>query len=165
MKNVTLYADGACVGNPGNGGYAAILECEGRNVVHRREITGGVRNTTNNRMELRAVVEGLAALKEACQVTVYTDSMYVVNSVNSVATWKARGWKNASGSVKNRDILEQVLPLLSTHSVKAVWVKGHAGNVVNERADELAKKAAENPSEEDVRGTPDDGQPDLFAAA
>jgi ribonuclease HI len=165
MKNVTLYADGACIGNPGNGGYAAILECEGRNGIYRRELVGGVRNTTNNRMELRAVVEGLGALKESCMVTVYTDSMYVINAINYAKTWRQNGWKNSSGSVKNRDILEQILARLSTHSVKAVWVKGHAGNAVNERADELAKMAAENPQEEDVRGTTDDGQPDLFAAA
>ena len=139
-KQVTIFTDGACSGNPGKGGWCAILQYMG----HEKVLYEGERETTNNRMELPGVIKGLSALKEPCDVTLYSDSSYVVNAVNQnwLADWQRRGWKTASKSaVKNVDLWEQLLALLSRHNVTFVWVKGHADNDNNNRCDEYARLA------------------------
>ena len=136
-KKVEIYTDGACSGNPGPGGYGIILRWNG----HEKEISGGEANTTNNRMELMGVIRALEALKEPCEVTLYTDSKYVVDAVNLgwAKRWKAAGWKkNKTEAAKNPDLWEKVLNLISYHEVSFVWVKGHATNAFNNRCDELA---------------------------
>jgi len=146
MKAVNLYTDGACSGNPGPGGYGAILEYKGA----ERELSGGSRQTTNNRMELLAAIAGLEALKEPCRVTLYSDSKYLVDAIekNWLANWKARGWRKADKKpVLNQDLWERLDGLLATHTVTFVWVKGHAGHEQNERCDKLAVEAAANATE------------------
>jgi ribonuclease HI len=141
-KKVTIYTDGACLGNPGPGGYGVVLLYNG----HRKEISGGFRLTTNNRMEMMAVIVGLRALKERCSVTVYSDSEYVVNSISKgwAARWRANGWKrNKKDKAINADLWEQLLDLIDNHDVKMVWVRGHSGVKENERCDELSVAAAE----------------------
>ena len=140
MKHVKIYTDGACSGNPGPGGWGAIL-------VHgdvEKEMSGGESDTTNNRMELMAAIEGLAALKTACQVDVYTDSTYVQKGITEwLPGWKAKGWKTASRQpVKNVDLWQQLDALVagSGHKIDWRWVKGHAGDPGNERADGLANR-------------------------
>lgn len=137
MKQVTLYTDGACSGNPGPGGWGAILECDGR----RKELSGGEASTTNNRMELTAVIEGLSALKYGCAVTLVSDSKYVIDAITKgwVYSWKARGWRKADKSpALNVDLWEKLLPQLARHEMTYNWVKGHAGHPQNERCDEMA---------------------------
>lgn len=137
MKTVILYTDGACSGNPGPGGWAAILRY-GESV---RELSGGEHETTNNRMELMGVIAALSALKEPCKVTLTTDSKYVVDSVTKgwVYGWKKKGWiKSDKKPALNVDLWERLLPLLEKHEVTFVWVKGHAGHPENERCDQLA---------------------------
>ena len=137
MKSVIIYTDGACSGNPGPGGYAAILRYGGK----EREIAGGHPETTNNRMELCAVIEGLAALKEKCGVTVYSDSKYITDAINLgwVRKWQANGWmRNKKDPALNVDLWERLLELIEFHSVEFVWVKGHAENEFNNRCDVLA---------------------------
>lgn len=137
MKQVTLYTDGACSGNPGPGGWGAILECEG----HRKELSGGEASTTNNRMELTAVIEGLSALKFSCAVTLVSDSKYVIDAITKgwVYSWKAKGWRKADKSpALNVDLWEKLLPQLARHEMTYNWVKGHAGHPQNERCDEMA---------------------------
>ena len=137
MKKVILYTDGACSGNPGPGGYGAILIY---NEVEK-EISGGEKDTTNNKMEMLAVIRGLEILKEPCDVEVYSDSAYVVNSVEKgwVYSWKMKGWKKADKKeVKNIDLWERLLELMNMHKVKFVKVKGHADNELNNRCDRLA---------------------------
>ena len=137
MKQVTLYTDGACSGNPGPGGWGAILECEG----HRKELSGGEASTTNNRMELTAVIEGLSALKFGCAVTLVSDSKYVIDAITKgwVYSWKAKGWRKADKSpALNVDLWEKLLPQLERHQMTYQWVKGHAGHPENERCDRLA---------------------------
>ena len=137
MKQVTLYTDGACSGNPGPGGWGAILECDGR----RKELSGGEASTTNNRMELTAVIEGLSALKYGCAVTLVSDSKYVIDAITKgwVYSWKARGWRKADKSpALNVDLWERLLPQLARHEMTYNWVKGHAGHPQNERCDEMA---------------------------
>lgn len=139
LKNVTLYTDGACSGNPGPGGYGAILIFKG----FEKEISGGELNTTNNKMEITAVVKGLEAIKERCRVTVYSDSAYVVNAVEKgwIKSWKKNGWKKADKKpVKNVDLWERLLEFMDYHEVKFVKVKGHADNEYNNRCDRLAVK-------------------------
>lgn len=124
MKKVEIFTDGACSGNPGPGGWGAILRCG----EHEREISGGESNTTNNRMELTAVISALKALKYPCEVTLYSDSKYVVEAIqkNWAIGWKARGWRKADKKpALNSDLWEQLLALLEIHSVEFVWVKGH----------------------------------------
>ena len=143
MKKITIYTDGACSGNPGPGGYGAILQ-SGHN---RKELSAGFRKTTNNRMELLAVIEGLQALKEPCAVTIYSDSRYIVDAVNKgwARRWKANGWRrNKKDKAVNPDLWDRLLILLDTHSAQFRWVKGHAGNPGNERADALAVAAAKS---------------------
>ncbi len=136
MKEVTIYTDGACSGNPGPGGWGAIL----RYGSAVKEMSGGDPETTNNRMELTGVITALSALKEPCRVTLYTDSQYVESAVNLgwLESWQRRGWRRKGGEVKNPDLWQALIPLLETHDVTFVWVKGHAENEYNNRCDELA---------------------------
>lgn len=137
MKKVTIYTDGACSGNPGAGGWGAILQYNG----HEKEISGGDKLTTNNKMELLAVISALEILKEPCEVDLYSDSKYVIDSITKgwAVGWKARGWKKADKSpAKNIELWERLLNLLEIHNVTFHWVKGHADNPYNNRCDELA---------------------------
>ena len=136
MKKVVIHSDGGCHGNPGPGGWAAILEY-GR---HSREISGGVPATTNNRMELQAAIEALSTLKEPCEVEFYTDSEYVKNGVSGwLSNWKRNGWRTKSKKpVKNEDLWRALDFQVSKHQVKWNWLKGHAGHAGNERCDQLA---------------------------
>ena len=138
-KAVELYTDGACSGNPGPGGWGAIL-IFGR---HRKELSGGEKQTTNNRMELMAVIRGIEALKENCRVNIHTDSTYVMKGMTEwIGNWKRGGWKTAAKKpVKNEDLWRQLDEVLTSHHVKWRWVKGHSGVPGNERADELARMA------------------------
>jgi ribonuclease HI len=138
---IELWTDGACAGNPGPGGYAALLRVRGGERIHEREIVGGEKETTNNRMELMAVIVGLRALTRACAVNVHLDSSYVMNAFaqNWVDAWRARNWMTASKEpVKNRDLWEQLLIEVARHQVQWIKVKGHAGVEANERVDALA---------------------------
>ncbi len=140
MKKIDIYTDGACSGNPGAGGYGIVMLYKGA----RKELSQGYRVTTNNRMEMLAVIKALECLKEPCQVTLYSDSKYVVDSITKgwVYGWKKRGWiKSDKKKALNVDLWERLLPLLEKHQVEFVWVKGHAENVENERCDELARGA------------------------
>lgn len=136
MKTVTIYTDGACSGNPGPGGWGAILMYGDK----AKELSGGDKMTTNNRMELLGVITALTVLKEPCKVELYTDSQYVVNAVNEgwLTNWQKRNWKRKDGDVKNIDLWISLIPLLETHNVSFHWVKGHAENPYNNRCDELA---------------------------
>ena len=143
MKSVEIYTDGACRGNPGNGGWGAILVYG----TNKRELCGGEKNTTNNRMELTAVIEALSALKEPCHVTLTSDSKYVIDSITKgwAESWKKRGWKKADKSpALNVDLWETLLTLLDRHEVTFVWVKGHNGHPYNERCDVLATTFADS---------------------
>ncbi len=143
MKKVELYTDGACSGNPGAGGYGAILIYRGV----EKEISGGERETTNNRMEIRAVIEGLAQLKERCEVTVYSDSAYTVNAFTEgwIYGWMKNGWKKADGKpVLNVDLWQRLYEAVSAHKVRFIKVKGHADNEYNNRCDALARAAIKN---------------------
>ncbi|MCL1787152.1 MAG: ribonuclease HI [Defluviitaleaceae bacterium] len=140
MRKVTIYTDGACSGNPGPGGYGAVM----MHGEHRREISGGEVETTNNRMEMMAVIIGLEALKQPCQVDLYSDSRYVVDAIEKgwVVRWKQNNWmRNKKEAALNVDLWERMLALLETHKVTFHWVKGHAGHPENERCDELARLA------------------------
>lgn len=137
ISEVTIYTDGACSGNPGPGGWAAILMAGGA----KKEMSGGERDTTNNRMELMAVIEGLKALKRPCKVDIYSDSAYVVNAFkqNWIGKWVKNGWKNsAKAEVANSDLWKELINLTSMHNVTFHKVKGHADNEFNNRCDELA---------------------------
>ena len=144
MKDeVTINTDGACSGNPGPGGWGTILSARGV----KKELSGGERSTTNNRMELTAVIRGLQALKRPCKVTVVTDSKYVADAVTLgwAKKWKAQGWmRNKKEKALNPDLWEELLTLLSIHEVTFSWVKGHAGHPENERCDEMAVAAYQN---------------------
>ena len=138
MKKVIIYTDGACSYNPGPGGWGAILMYKS----NKKEISGGEENTTNNRMELMAVIMGLSALKERCEVEVYSDSTYVVNNISdgNLNTWIMRGWRTADKKpVKNQDLWERLFDLMQKHVVKFIKVKGHADNEYNNRCDALAR--------------------------
>ncbi len=146
MKKVIIYTDGSCLGNPGRGGWAAILCLVGSTA--RRELVGGARLTTNNRMELGGVIAALSALREACEVNLYTDSKYVCDAVEKgwLAGWQKRNWiKSDKKPVLNVDLWKQLLPLLRTHKVTFHWLRGHAGHRENERCDELARAFAAGP--------------------
>ena len=137
MKKVEIYTDGACSGNPGPGGYGAILKYN-ENV---KELSGGEKNTTNNRMELTAVITALEALKEPCNVDLYSDSKYIIDAVTKgwAKKWKANNWiKSDKKKALNSDLWEKLLYLLEKHNVNFIWVKGHAGHPENERCDQLA---------------------------
>lgn len=138
-KLVEIFTDGACSGNPGPGGWGAILRHKGV----EKELSGGIRQTTNNRMELTAVVEALRALKEPCQVDLYTDSKYLKDGITSwIRNWKRNGWKtSAKQPVKNQDLWEALDEVVQKHQIEWHWIKGHAGHRENERCDELARTA------------------------
>jgi ribonuclease HI len=143
MTQVTIYTDGACSGNPGPGGYGTILQ-SGK---HERELSQGYRRTTNNRMELMAVIAGLKILTRQCSVTLYSDSRYVVDGIEKgwAKSWKARGWKKADKQpAQNADLWALILDLTAKHRVKLVWVKGHASNPGNNRCDALAVAASKS---------------------
>ncbi len=141
LQKVEVFTDGACLGNPGPGGWAALL----RSGTRERELVGAEAMTTNNRMELMAAIAGIEALKRACVVAVTTDSQYVRRGVEEwMPRWKANGWKTSDKQpVKNRDLWERLDAALASHEVRWHWVKGHAGHVENERVDVLARDAAE----------------------
>jgi len=137
MKKVTIHTDGACKGNPGPGGYGAVLVC-GR---HRKEIQAGFRHTTNNRMELRAAIAALEQLREPCEVELYSDSKYLVKAITErwIQGWKRNGWKTAAKQpVKNQDLWQRLDNAMEPHRIQWRWLKGHAGHAENERCDELA---------------------------
>ena len=136
MKDVQLFTDGACSGNPGPGGWAALLRYQ----TIERELSGGLPQTTNNRMELTAVIEGLKCLKEKCHITLYTDSKYVLDGVtNYLPLWQENGWKKSNKKpVLNMDLWQELSELLPRYQIDWVWVKGHAGHAENERVDTLA---------------------------
>lgn len=138
---VEIYTDGACRGNPGPGGWGALLRYKGQ----ERTLAGGERETTNNRMELTAAIEALEALKRPCRVRLVTDSEYLRNGISRwMANWKRRGWKTADGkAVKNRDLWERLDAATNRHRVEWVWVRGHSGHAENERVDALARAAIE----------------------
>ncbi len=151
QKKVTLFTDGACLGNPGPGGYGVVLLYG----EHRKELSGGYRLTTNNRMEILAAIKGLEALKVSCAVTLYSDSQYLVNAINKgwAKRWRANGWKrNSREKALNPDLWERLLNLCSLHEVTFVWVRGHANNTENERCDVLSKEAAGRTNLEADRG-------------
>lgn len=142
MKKVEIFTDGACKGNPGPGGWGAILRYKGT----EKEISGGEADTTNNRMELSAVINALEMLKEPCEVTLYSDSQYVCNALTKgwAKKWKANGWmRNKKEKALNPELWDRLLKLYDTHKVDIIWVKGHAGHPENERCDQLAVAAAQ----------------------
>ncbi|TJY61902.1 ribonuclease HI [Sinimarinibacterium sp. CAU 1509] len=138
MKHVIIHTDGACKGNPGPGGWGALLECNGQ----QRRLSGGERQTTNNRMELMAAIEALDALKQPCEVTLYTDSVYVMQGLTQwMPNWKARNWRTADKKpVKNQDLWQRLDAAAARHQVRWQWVKGHSGHDGNEEADRLANE-------------------------
>lgn len=137
MKKIEIYTDGACSGNPGAGGWGAVLKYK----EHKKEISGYAPETTNNRMELTAVIEALSALKEACEVTICSDSQYFCNAITKgwAEAWQKNGWKKSDKKpALNADLWQKLLSLLQKHKINIVWVKGHAGHPENERCDYLA---------------------------
>ena len=141
LRRVTIHTDGSCLGNPGPGGYGVVLEHDGR----EKELSSGFRRTTNNRMEILAVIVGLEALMERCSVTVYSDSRYVVDAVEKgwARKWRANGWmRNKREQAVNPDLWERLLTSIEKHHVELKWVRGHSGNAGNVRADKLAVAAA-----------------------
>ena len=150
MKKVRLYTDGACRGNPGRGGWGAILVYRGI----EKELSGGENLTTNNRMELTAAIEVLSSLREPCEVTLTSDSKYLIDALTLgwAESWRAKGWKKADRSpALNPDLWERLLELVAIHQVKFVWVKGHDGHPYNERCDRLATDFADSLPEADVK--------------
>ncbi len=147
-KQVKIFTDGSCLGNPGPGGYGAIL----RYGQHEKLFSAGYRLTTNNRMELMAAIVALEALKEPCHVVLSTDSQYVRQGITSwIHNWKKRGWKTVDKKlVKNVDLWQRLDSALAGHELQWEWVKGHAGHPGNERCDELARSAASHPQSEDI---------------
>lgn len=151
MKKITIYTDGACSGNPGPGGFGVILQYND----HEKEISGGFRNTTNNRMEIMGAIMGLESLKESCDVTIVTDSQYLVNAIEKgwARKWKSMGWmRNKKEKALNPDLWERLLKLLDSHKVHFQWIRGHNGHPQNERCDRLAVEAASSP------GLPEDNR-------
>ena len=143
MKHVDIYTDGACRGNPGKGGWGAVLVYGDREM----ELSGGDRDTTNNRMELLAAINALSALKFPCEVTLTSDSKYLTDAINKgwLDSWRKRGWRKADKSaVLNVDLWEMLIPLLERHEVTFIWVKGHDGHPYNERCDKLATAYADS---------------------
>ncbi len=148
MTAIEIFTDGACSGNPGAGGWGVILRCG----ETEKELSGGEAQTTNNRMELTAVIEALKALKRECEITLYTDSRYVMDGVNEwMPNWKKNGWRttNKKSTVKNLELWQELDSLLPKHKIKWVWVKGHNGHPENERVDKLARDAAKSFLEKD----------------
>lgn len=146
LKKVEIYTDGACTGNPGKGGYGAVLIYNG----NEKRISKGFRKTTNNRMELMAAIDALSLLKESCMVDLYSDSKYLTDAVNQnwLSSWQKNGWKKSDKKpVLNRDLWEELLLLISRHTVTFIWVKGHNGNPYNEICDTMAVEAYNNSSD------------------
>lgn len=145
LDRVSLYTDGSCLGNPGPGGWAALLVIAKNGELHEREVVGGAPDTTNNRMELTAALEGLRALKRPCEVDLYTDSNYLVKGMTEwIHNWRRRGWLNSQKKpVENRDLWEALLEAAGRHKVRYLWVRGHAGHPENERVDRAAVAEAE----------------------
>jgi len=140
VKKVSIYTDGSSLGNPGPGGYCAILEYESNGGIHKKTVSGGEANTTNNRMELKAAIEGLKALKNDCIVDIITDSKYVSDAINGwLEGWIKKGFKN----VKNPDLWAEYIETAKNHKVRGVWVRGHNGHPQNEECDQVAKREAE----------------------
>ena len=139
MKEVMLYTDGSSRGNPGPGGYGALLVYKGK----EREISGGYKKTTNNRMELMAVISGIEALSEPCRIRVYSDSKYVIEAMDKgwIHGWRAKGWSRGKNPLKNVDLWKRLYKAVSGHEIAWNWVKGHAGHSENERCDTLAVNA------------------------
>jgi ribonuclease HI len=157
MKRVKLYTDGACSGNPGKGGWGSILIFEGR----EKELSGFEEYTTNNRMELRAAIEGLNALKVPCEVELYSDSSYLVNAFKSdwITTWKLNGWRNSSkDEVKNKDLWELLDALCNVHKVTWIKVKGHSDNELNNRCDKLATGEIKKNPDNNLKDITDQGE-------
>ena len=143
MKTINIYTDGACSGNPGPGGYCAILKYNG----HEKIVKGGASDTTNNRMELSAFIYSLKALKEPCNVILTSDSAYVINSITKgwVYSWQKKNWKKSDGKkALNIDLWQELLPLLEIHNVEYNWVKGHSGHEENEMCDRIAVEESKN---------------------
>jgi len=138
MKQITIYTDGACSGNPGPGGWGAILRYKDT----ERELSGGEAQTTNNRMELLGAIAALTALKEPCEVELYTDSQYLAKAINEgwLKSWKSKNWRRKDGELKNVDLWQELDRQLARHTVRFHWVKGHADNAFNNRCDALAVK-------------------------
>ncbi len=153
---IKIYTDGACSGNPGKGGYGTILRAVDDNgKVHEKELTAGYKTTTNNRMELMAVIVGLEALKKPCEVEITSDSKYVVDAFNQnwIDGWIKKGWRSANKQpVKNKDLWERLLKAKEPHSVNFVWIKGHAGHEFNERCDRMAVSSANGENLLDDKG-------------
>ena len=140
LPQVTIYTDGACDPNPGSGGWAALI----RSGAAEKAITGSALDTTNNRMELTAAIQALKALKQPCQVVLYTDSEYLKRGIKEwLPGWRARGWRRKGGVLANVDLWQELDKLLRTHCVEWRWVRGHAGNPQNERVDKLARQASQ----------------------
>jgi len=140
MKKIKIYTDGSSLGNPGNGGYCAILRYETNNKLHEKIISGGARDTTNNRMELMAVIQGIKSLKSPCEIDVFSDSTYVVRGINEwLVNWQKKNFKD----VKNPDLWKEYLVVSEKHLVKCIWVRGHNGNELNEKCDVIAKTEAQ----------------------
>lgn len=141
MSKIEIYTDGACLGNPGRGGWGAVLLYK----EHRKEISGNEMDSTNNRMEMRAVIESLKSLKKPSEITLFTDSKYVMDGITKwIFSWKKNGWKSADKKpVKNIDLWQELDAQVARHEITWTWVKGHSGNHFNEIADELARSAAE----------------------
>lgn len=151
MKNITIHTDGSCLGNPGPGGYGAILMYGG----HRKKLSGGFSHTTNNRMEIFAAIAALESLKEPCGALIYSDSSYLVNAVKSgwIANWKANGWRKSNKkSIQNVDLWKRLDAMLLKHQVSFEWVKGHADNEQNNLCDVLARQAASSKNLSDDTG-------------
>ena len=163
LRHVDAYTDGACIGNPGPGGYGVVL----RFGDHRRELSGGYRKTTNNRMEILAAITALEALKEPCTVSLYSDSEYLVRMMQGgwPRQWEAHGWRRKSGAALNPDLWGALLRLCDKQQVEFIWVRGHAGNPENERCDRLAVRAAQQPDLpiDDGYEQPDTHVDNLFA--
>ena len=148
QKNIEIFTDGSCLGNPGPGGYAAILKYK----ENEKVLAQGYFNTTNNRMELLAAIVALELLKEPCQIKLYSDSQYLRNGIsNWIHGWKKNGWRTAKKQpVKNVDLWQRLDVLAKLHTIEWIWVKGHAGHIENERCDEIAKTQAESPTLHDT---------------
>ena len=155
---MTIYTDGSCLGNPGPGGYGAVLiwgEYKGEKAENYKELSQGYKRTTNNRMEMMAVIAALETLTRPCEVELWTDSQYVKNAFtqNWIGGWLKNGWKTAAKKpVKNKDLWQRMLPLINQNKVNFHWVKGHSGHQFNERCDELARRAASGPDRIEDQG-------------
>ncbi|QLB12672.1 RNase HI [Bisgaardia hudsonensis] len=152
QKNVEIFTDGSCLGNPGPGGIGILLRYQ----KHEKQISKGYFQTTNNRMEILAVIEALNSLKETCLIHLHSDSQYMKNGITKwIFNWKKNNWKSSNGKpVKNQDLWLQLDKLTSLHSIEWIWVKGHNGHKENEICDQLARKGAEHPTQPDIGYNP-----------